>query len=81
MKKEIFYTYDDELNIITKYTRNELIDRINDYIINFDDKEYLIKDGDNYSYGDFNWKLGNTYSREHLFLVVNENSEVLYKSF
>lgn len=82
---ETFYTYHEELNTVQKYDRHDLIDRINDYVLNFEDKDNqeccLIKDEDTdeYTYQDLQYKLGNTYSAEHLFMVLDDNGNALFR--
>ena len=81
MTNEVFFTYDTELNTVHVYGKKDLINRINDYVENFEDEEYLIKEGDSLTYEDFTGKLENTYSREHLFLVLDiRNYKVLYRN-
>ena len=77
---ETFYTYNEDLNTIQMYSREDIKDRVNDYKVNFEDGEFLIEDISKYSYRDIAQALGNTYSAEKLFLVTDSNNQVLYKT-
>lgn len=78
---ELFYTYNTEVKTIQTYSKQDIINRINDYIYNYDEDEaadFALAD-ETYSIYDIIDKLSNTWWYEKVFLV-DDNGYAIYKN-